>query len=158
MRGIWGLLGCLLVAACALPMADSQSDAAGKRFETPPAGLGALYIYRTSDSPLDRTSRFRVMLVNDKGDTRKLGILDDDTWFLLNLPPGNYTVRCEGGDAGHSSNAPVTVAGGGQVFAQIRAFPGRWVPNCAASSKRDVEGRAGVARGKRVQELPPGAQ
>lgn len=80
-----------MVAACALPMADPQSDAAGKRFETPPAGLGALYIYRTSDSPLDRTSRFRVMLVNDKGETRKLGILDDDTWYLLNLPPGNYS-------------------------------------------------------------------
>jgi len=44
------------------------------------------------------------------------------------------------------------------VFAQIRAVPGRWVRNCAAFSKRDVEGRACVMRGKKVQELPPGAQ
>lgn len=158
MRSIWCLAGFFAVAACALPMADSQSDATGKRFDPPPAGQGSIYIYRESRSNLDRTSRFRVLLESGTGETRKLGILDDDTWFALTLPAGAYTVRCEGGDSGHFSTADARLTSGRTVFVQIYATTGRWVPNCLAAAMPETAGRAGVVRGKRVQELPPGTQ
>lgn len=158
MRPIWSLAGFLAVAACALPMADPQSDAVGKRFEPPPAGQGAIYIYRDSKTPLDRTSRFRTFVQPANGERRKLGVLDDDTWFRVDLPPGNYYAGCLGGDSGHYSQEYVMLGAGEIAFVRIGAFPGRWVANCQAFSIPGASGREGVLKGKRVQELPAGTQ
>ena len=157
MRSIWSLAGFLAVAACTLPMADSQSDAAGKRFEPPPAGQGAIYIYRESNT-LDRTSRFRAFIQPVKGERRKLGVLDHNTWFRVELPPGNYDVGCEGGDSGRYSQEYVMLAAGETAFVKIAAIEGRWVANCQTFSIPGTSGRDGVLKGKRVQELPPGTQ
>jgi hypothetical protein len=157
MRFAWSLVACLALSACALPMADPQSDAAGKQFEPPPAGQAAIYIYRASRTSLDRTSRFRVYVEPRDGERRILGILDDDTWFRVNVSPGSWYAGCTGGDRGHVSNAYAPLAAGQIAYVEISAVPGRWVANCTAISSPEASARPAILKGKRVQEKAPGA-
>lgn len=154
----WSLTGFLAAAACALRMAGPQSDAAGKRFDPPPAGQGAIYIYREGKTYLDQTSRFRMFVQPVKGERRRLGVLDEITWLRVDLPPGNYDAGCEGGDKGHHSQEYVVLEAGEFAFVKIGVYPGRWVVNCQTFSVPAAVGREEVLRGKRVQELPPRTQ
>lgn len=83
------LLLLLLLGACAsVPMASPSDDAAGKRFDSPPAGMAALYVYRA-----DTIGGFRTVEVT--AGQRLLGDLASNTWLRVDLSPGAYDVRCK---------------------------------------------------------------
>jgi hypothetical protein len=95
---LWGL------GACAdVPLASAELDAAGKRFDPPAAGYGALYVIR--DGGL--TSSATQVSLN----ARKIGTLGSDTWLRIDVQPGTYVVR---GDAGNVHAATTIIISAGE--------------------------------------------
>lgn len=60
-------------------------------FGLPPPGKGALYVYRES-------AFGGAVLMSVSAGQRALGSLAADTWFRVDLDPGQYDMRCSGGD------------------------------------------------------------
>jgi hypothetical protein len=88
MRLLWSIAVALLLAACtSVPLAPREADAAAKRFDPPPPGLGALYIVREGYMISDEIA----VLV----DQRRVGRLAYDTYLRFDLPPGQHDVRAE---------------------------------------------------------------
>jgi hypothetical protein len=88
MRLLWSIAAALVLAACtSVPLAPREADAAAKRFDPPPPGLGALYIVREGYMISDEIA----VLV----DQRPVGVLVYDTYLRLDLPPGQHDVRAE---------------------------------------------------------------
>lgn len=145
MRILAPLLLMGLVAACAtVPMDSAQQDAAGKQFAPPPPGRAALYVYR--ESLLGSAVSIPVSL-----GTRPLGSLPSDTWFLVDVEPGTYDVRCnatEGSDA-----RSVTLAPGETRYVEVAIRMGMLGARCGVSEVDPQAGQKGVLGGKRAAEI-----
>ena len=95
MRARWTILAALALtlAACTdVPLAPRGLDETAKRFDPPPPGLGALYVVREGSF----VSAPVALLV----DRRRIGALGYDTYFRLELPPGDHAVRVQDLDNG----------------------------------------------------------
>lgn len=144
MRLMLGLL-LLALAACdtaSVPLADSQANAAGKRFDPPPRGQGQLYVYRLGDVGT---------LVGVTVGARNVGQLGNYSWFKVAVPPGPADVRCVGGE--DSKQAMVMIADGETRFVEVAATTGWWAARCTVVEVPAEQGRAGVLRGSRAAEL-----
>ncbi|WP_395714316.1 hypothetical protein [Reyranella sp.] len=81
------LTACGMQPVPVVPLANRQSDAAGKRFWNPMPGMAAVYIYRGPDAippqVLSLTAR-----------DRQVGWLTPSTWIRDDVAPGRYDVGC----------------------------------------------------------------
>lgn len=81
------LTACGMQPMPVVPLANRQSDAAGKRFWNPMPGMAAVYIYRGPDAippqVLSLTAR-----------DRQVGWLTPSTWIRDDVAPGRYDVGC----------------------------------------------------------------
>lgn len=80
----------VLLAGCSLrpvPLANPQSDAAGKRFWSPMPGMTAVYVYRGADPA-------QPSVLSLKAGDIQLGWLSPSTWLRADIAPGRYDVRC----------------------------------------------------------------
>lgn len=99
-------------AACAapVPLADKESDTAGKRFDPPPSGLARLYVYQgpcsaSSTSPVGSTIVVNqgtcgandVYLRKDSQQAQNLGRLGRQNWLSIDVAPGDYDIWCDQG-------------------------------------------------------------
>ncbi|MBR2819848.1 MAG: hypothetical protein IKE60_34580 [Reyranella sp.] len=138
------LIALLAVSACdtaSVPLASSQSDAAGKQFAPPPAGQAALYVVRGGDVGT---------LISATLGARNLGPFGNNTWMRYDVAPGVLDVRCVGGEA--SKAIEVTAAAGELRFVEIRATTGWWAARCDIVELSGDAGRAAVMQGKRAIE------
>jgi hypothetical protein len=92
MRNVWLTSLGLLTACATVPLAPTDLDEAGKRFDMPPPGLGAIYVVREGMLVGGITS----ISVGE----RKVGELGYNTWLRFDLPPGTYDIRGESGQNG----------------------------------------------------------
>ena len=84
----FALVALASLSACAsVPMATADLDVQGKRFQAPPPGKAAFYIYR--ESIFGGAYSLNVTM-----GPRTLGTLAADTWFLVDVDPGQYDMRC----------------------------------------------------------------
>lgn len=135
----------LLLGACdsaIVPLADTQSDAAGRRFDPAPAGQGTIYIVRQGGSGT---------LINIAVGPQVLGPLGSRTWFRADVAPGTVNVRCTGDES--SRIIPVTVGAGATRFVEVESTSGWAGLRCAIKELPDAEGRQAVLQGKRAAEL-----
>jgi hypothetical protein len=81
------LTACSLRPVGPVPLANKQSDAAGKRFWSPMSGMTTVYIYRGPDAVpptvLSLTAR-----------DKQVGWLTPSTWIRDDVAPGRYDVGC----------------------------------------------------------------
>ena len=81
------LTASLLLAGCAtVPMAGTGADAEGKRFDPPPPGRSALYVYRSS--MLGTESIFNIA-----DNQQPVGALADKTWIRVDVAPGPHVAN-----------------------------------------------------------------
>lgn len=135
-------LGLVACEPIPLPMATAEADTVGKRFDTPPDGMAALYVYRVHPGDL----------MTITAGHRTLGAIGGRSWLRVDLSPGTHDVRCV--------NPPVS---SGVGSAQVVLAPGEIkylsaALSLATFSCRLAEEPAGVARpailaGGRVREL-----
>lgn len=112
MRKLLVLLALFAVAACgSVPMAPPSADAAGKRFEPPPTGQGAIYVVRRP-SALGIGAPVPVTV-----GPNQVGSLVGNTWLRLDLPPGRYDVRHQSED--NTSSVIVDLVAGQTVFVSM---------------------------------------
>lgn len=132
------------LSGCAsVPMASVDLDAQGKRFQEPPAGKAALYVYRES-------SFNAAFSINVSLGQRVLGALGADTWFLIDVEPGQYDVRC---NAENSDSKMVAIAAGETRFVEVAARLGMSQPRCAVFEVNSSQGQKAITNGKRAQEI-----
>ena len=142
MRCLFVMALALLLPACAsVPMATAYVDAVGKRFMPPPPGQGALYVYR--EGVLGAAVKMSVWEGH-----RTLGTLAHDTWLRVDLDPGQYVIRCTGGENGDSA---VVQLGPGEIrFVDLTWRFGLMVPRCGALETNADKGRPAVLAGRRA--------
>ena len=86
-------LGCLLAAsfllgACAsVPLAGPAADSDGKRFDPPPPGQSALYLYRSS--VIGSEAVFSLA-----ENQQPIGTLANRTWIRVDVVPGRHVINC----------------------------------------------------------------
>ena len=138
-------LGMTLLALCGcatpVPMEGAAQDAAGKRFDPPPPGKSALYVYRESGFGAAH-------LVTAWLGPRALGQLGADTWFLLDLEPGAHSLRCTTSEA--SQLVQVSLAPGETRFVEIAIRVGWASARCAIFEVAGEQGRKAVSAGRRA--------
>jgi hypothetical protein len=145
MKSLAALALLLLVGACAsVPMATADADLQAKQFQPPPDGQGTLYIYR------EGIFGAAVLLTASLGQ-RLLGQLGADTYFKVDVPPGQYDARCTGGES--SQATIVTVAPGETRFVEVAARMGFAAARCAIFEVSAEKGRAAISHGKRAAEI-----
>lgn len=138
------LMTMLALGACdtaRVPLADSQADAAGRRF-APPPGQGSIYVYRGGDSG----TLFSIMVGR-----REFGPIGNYSWFVADVEPGTHDVRCTGGE--NSRILPVSVAAGEARFVLVDALSGWWTLRCGITEQPESIGKPGVLAGKRAAEI-----
>lgn len=81
------LTACGMQPMPVVPLANRQSDAAGKRFWNPMPGMTAVYIYRGPDAAPPQVLS---LTARDK----QIGWLTPSTWVREDVAPGRYDVRC----------------------------------------------------------------
>ena len=81
------LTACGMQPMPVVPLANRQSDAAGKRFWNPMPGMTAVYIYRGPD-----TAPPQVLSLTARD--KQIGWLTPSTWVREDVAPGRYDVRC----------------------------------------------------------------
>jgi TPR repeat protein len=134
----------IVLASCAsVPRASQEADAEGKRFAAPSAGQAALYVYR--GGALGRGVVFSIAAAD-----RQLGALAAGTWLRRDLEPGQYDVRCTGGE--NSASTIVALTAGETRFVGVTAGIGWAAPRCALAEVAAAEGRAGVLARSRILE------
>lgn len=134
----------IVLASCAsVPRASQEADAEGKRFAAPPAGQAALYVYR--GGALGAGVVFSIAAAD-----RQLGALAAGTWLRRDLEPGQYDVRCTGGE--NSASTIVALTAGETRFVGVTAGIGWAAPRCALAEVAAAEGRAGVLARSRILE------
>lgn len=139
------LTACGMQPVPVVPLANRQSDAAGKRFWSPMPGMTAVYIYRGPDAAppqvLSLTAR----------DTQ-LGWLTPSTWIRADVAPGRYDVRCLiGKDKELAGSTNLELRPSTMIFLQAATETGS-----NACTLREVPaniGRDGVVAG--VETQPP---
>ena len=143
MRLMLVLAAFLLATGCAsVPMAPADEDAAGKRFEPPPATQAVLYVFRESMFG----SAFSMPVTVGP---RPLGNLATDTWFRVVLEPGSYEVRC---NMENSASVPVQLASGETRFVEAAIRFGFVTPRCALTEVDAATARTAILSGRRAQE------
>lgn len=142
MRTLIALVLLSLISACAsVPMASSDLDAAGKQFAPPPPGKASLYVYRESIFGA-------AVSVSVTMGQRALGALVSDTWFQLDVDPGQYDIRCTGGEGADSKI--VAIASGETRYVEVAIRMGVIQPRCAVFEVMPEQGRKAVLGGKRA--------
>ena len=139
------LLAAGLGACASVTLAPSTQDVAGKQFAPPPDGQAALYIFR------EGIFGSAVLLPVSVGQ-RAIGALAVDTWFLIEVPPGSYDVRCVGGENADSRTVQLAPSETRYVEAAVR--PGFLASRCAVLEVAAETGRKAIRAGKRAQEIP----
>lgn len=138
----------VLLSACSssVPMATGSDDIDGKRFQAPAPNMSALYIYRGAAGLGGGEAVFTPTIGQ-----RMLGGLAPRTWFRIELAPGQYDLRCLGGE--NQGNLVVTLATQETRFVEIEPGSG-WVNYRCHLIEVDADrGRDGVLRGNRAAAL-----
>ena len=149
------VLGCLLTASlmlggCAsVPMAGPADDADGKRFDPPPPGQSALYLYRTS--VLGSEAVFSLA-----DNQRPIGSLANRTWIRADVVPGRHVITCSVPSYAPLTQPPaqattVDLAPGEIRFLEVDVWPGLPLnPRCVVSEVSADKGRAAVTDANRA--------
>lgn len=117
------------LAACAsVPLADKESDAAGKRFDPPPPGSARLYAYQAACTAstvrpvgtvfvVDQGScgTDDVHLRRDDQPAQKIGRLAPMNWLSVDVAPGSYDIWCGEG----AQRQKLDLKAGEQVFVAL---------------------------------------
>ncbi|CAN5821476.1 hypothetical protein BH11PSE3_BH11PSE3_35890 [soil metagenome] len=132
----------LAVGACAgSPPAPPQADLQAKRFDPPPPGKGALYVYRSGllgfARPID------VTLVG--GATAQLGY---NTFIRMEGPPGPVEVGCRVGD--NTATGQSQVQEGQTRFVEVSMKVGLLLPGCEVAEVAPDIGQAAVRSARRL--------
>jgi hypothetical protein len=143
------LVVAVALAACSLrpvgpvPLANKQSDAAGKRFWSPTPGMATVYIYRGPDAAPPTVLSLAAR-------DRQVGWLMPSTWIREDVAPGNYDVRCViGKELAGSTNLDLQPST--MIFLQASTQPGSNA--CILSEVPANIGRDSVVAG--VETQPP---
>ncbi|MGD9880658.1 MAG: hypothetical protein AB7F22_09835 [Reyranella sp.] len=139
------LLTAGLGACASVTLAPGAQDIAGKQFSPPPEGQAALYIYR------EGIFASAVLLPVSVGQ-RAIGALAVDTWFLVDVPPGTYDVRCTGGE--NTDMRTVQLAPGETRYVEAAIRPGFLATRCAVFEVAPETGQKAIRAGKRALEIP----
>ena len=139
------LLSAGLGACASVALAPGAQDFAGKQFGPPPDGQAALYIYR------EGIFGSAVLLPVSVGQ-RAIGALASNTWFLVDVPPGTYDVRCTGGE--NSDMRTVQLAPGETRYVEAAVRAGFLASRCAVFEVAPETGQKAIRSGKRAQEVP----
>ena len=142
----WVALAFLVaLSGCAsVPMAPTDLDAQGKRFQPPPPEKASFYVYRESVFGAAYS-------VNVTMGQRALGALAADTWFLIDVEPGQYDMRCSAGEG--SDSKIVGIAAGETRYVEVAMRMGVMQPRCAVFEVNAEQGQKAVMGGKRAQEI-----
>ena len=133
----------LAVAACTapVPMATAEASAAGQTFQAPPPGQAALYVFREG--------RFNAAyLLTAHVGQRTLGQLGADTWFRVDVEPGQQSLRCTTSES--SEQLQLSLAPGEVRFVEVAAKLGWSAPRCAIFEVSSDKGLAAVLVGQRA--------
>ena len=148
-------LGCLLAAsfllgACAsVPLAGPAADSDGKRFDPPPPGQSALYLYRSS--VIGSEAVFSLA-----ENQQPIGTLANRTWIRVDVVPGRHVINCSVPSYAPLTQTPaqaatVDLAPGEIRFLEVDVWPGLPLnPRCVATEVSAVKGRAAVTDGNRA--------
>ena len=137
------LLPLALIACAEVQMAPPGEDQFGKRFEPPPAGKGAVYIFR--EGMLGAMTTVDVTVQTPSGPLDVA--LAADTWVRLEGDPGPLEVRCSK-EQNVGQRLDVRPGEMRSVEASYRvALTGA---TCGVREVPQLEGQRGVARGKRA--------
>jgi hypothetical protein len=142
------LTACGMQLVPVVPLANRQSDAAGKRFWNPMPGMAAVYIYRGPDAippqVLSLTAR-----------DKQLGWLTPSTWIREYVAPGRYEVRCLIGKSSElAGSTSLDLRPSTMIFLQASTQAGSNA--CTLSEVPANIGRDGVVAG--VETQPPYGQ
>jgi len=141
----FALVALASLSACAsVPMATADLDVQGKRFQAPPPGKAAFYIYR--ESIFGGAYSLNVTM-----GPRTLGTLAADTWFLVDVDPGQYDMRCNAPES--SDSKIVAIAAGETRYVEVAIRMGLVQPRCAVFEVNAEQGQKAVLGGKRAQEI-----
>jgi len=136
------LLPALLLAGCAGgPPAPPQADQEAKRFDAPPPGKGALYVYRPGFMGLAQA-----IDVTTVGTTVRLG---SRTYVRLEAPPGPVEVDCKVGEK--NGTGQLQIADGQIRYVEVSMTIGWWTPGCEVAEVPPDEGRAAVLLARRIE-------
>jgi len=143
-RGYLALPVLLLMGACAtVPMATSQEDQLGKRFEPPPPDKAAIYLYREGIMgalvPVD-------VAVQAQGGGLDVS-LAPDTWVRIQGEPGPIEVRCA---KDQSVGQRFDMRPGETRYVEVSYKMTLWGSACAVQEVSELTGQRGVAGGKRA--------
>ncbi|MBS0223897.1 MAG: hypothetical protein JSR91_24485 [Proteobacteria bacterium] len=131
----------MALAACAtVPTADLQADQAGKRFDPPASGSGAVYVYRPGWMALAKTVDVGVA-------SGYHAALASNTYMRLEGPPGPIDLTCK---TDNVTDRQINIASGETRYVEIAMIGGLWGPSCAIKEVSAQEGQAAVLRSKRV--------
>jgi hypothetical protein len=143
----------LVLSGCAsVPMAPLEQDAQAKQF-APAQSRAALYIYRN-----ENFGGAIPMSVSVNG--KAIGQTAAKTYFMLNVPPGKYSVESH---AENVSNLSLTAEAGKNYFVWQEVKMGMWMARSLLQQVDEAIGRAGVTESKLIATtvtdndlLPPG--
>lgn len=139
-----GAMAALALTACAsVPMESPADSAAGKTFAPPRQGMASLYVYRTGIF----AGAYSIAVTLGQ---RNLGALASDTWFLIELEPGEYDVRC---NAENSASAIVRIGPGETRFVDVSPAFGVMAPRCSVVETNAQQGQQGVLAGNRARAI-----
>ena len=124
-------------------MADPAADASGKRFDPPPSGQAALYVYRSESSGGGLTVT---------ANQRTLGVLRRESWLRVDLPPGAQDIRCTTPATSTVGSSRMLLSVGETRYLEI-SFPFAG-SICALSEKPGLIAQPAIRAGARVRELP----
>jgi hypothetical protein len=132
------------LGACAsAPMAPPDADIQAKQFQPPPPGQASLYVFR------EGTFGAAILIGASLGQ-RTLGQLAADTFFRVDLEPGDYDLRCSSMEG--AGSATVRIAAGETRFVEVAARMGFGSARCAIFEVAAEQGRAAIANGRRAAE------
>jgi len=133
-----------LCACTSVPMTEAAADFEAKQFQPPPAGQASLYVFREGIF-------VAAILLNVSAGQRMLGPLGADTYFRVNLEPGQYDLRCSSIEGAGSTT--VRIATGETRFVEVAARLGIGSARCAVFEVAEQQGRAAIAHGSRAAEI-----
>ena len=144
MRRLFVLATVLLLPACAeVQMANTEADVLGRHSRRSLVKLRSMSI---AEGMLARAVKMSVSVNGSR-----LGALAQDTWFRVDLEPGQYVIGCTSAENSEARN--VQLAADEIRFIEIEPRFGIKTPRCAVVETTSESGRAGVLAGYRAQEL-----
>ncbi len=144
MRRAVALCLLLVVFGCGSqpPTASPSHDVAGKQFAAPPAGRAALYVTHAN-----------LQYIEISAGQRLLGQIGKGNWLRVDLPAGDYDIRCRlMAYSSMNDTLRLSLRQGEIVFVSAR-FVALGDTPCRLASMPDSEGRAAVVSGQRISEI-----